>query len=161
MLDKIRQKLMVRANQKRDGGQQAMWEITPVVVGKLEVEKKYARYCNAYQSGVGLWEILGSERQYEVNLFSRTCGCNKWQLTGIPCKHAVTAIFAAKERPEDYVDEYFRKEAYLEHIAIIYPSQESMIGQQLIHLTLILLSSQSNQEDQRRVGGGVKMKLPR
>lgn len=122
MLDKIRQKLMVRVNQKRDGGQQAMWEITPVVVGKLEVEKKYARYCNAYQSGVGLWEILGSERQYEVNLFSRTCGCNKWQLTGIPCKHAVTAIFAAKERPEDYVDEHFRKEAYLRAYApVIYP----------------------------------------
>ncbi|KAL2938573.1 Dual serine/threonine and tyrosine protein kinase, partial [Bienertia sinuspersici] len=36
-----------------------------------------------------------------------------WQLSGIPCNHAVAAIWSNAGRPEHYVSEYFTKQFYL------------------------------------------------
>ncbi|GJX44845.1 mutator type transposase [Tanacetum coccineum] len=35
--------------------------------------------------------------QYVVNMDSRVCSCRKWELTGIPCKHVVAAIYNMSE----------------------------------------------------------------
>ncbi|PKI34156.1 hypothetical protein CRG98_045435 [Punica granatum] len=48
-----------------------------------------------------------------VNLKMRTCSCRRWQLNGIPCAHAIAAIFYMGEEPEAYVDECYHKETYL------------------------------------------------
>ena len=43
-------------------------------------------------------------------------------MCGVPCEHACAAIFRAKERPENYVDDFFKLETYkkaYEHM--IYP----------------------------------------
>jgi hypothetical protein len=54
-----------------------------------------------------------AEFTFIVDLNKRTCGCRKWDVTGIPCCHAVSAIQAFNHRPEEYVDHLFKKEAYL------------------------------------------------
>ena len=53
---------------------------------------------------------LGTERRYRVDIAHRTCSCRKWQITGMPCHHAL--YFISKLRGEGseveiLVDEYF------------------------------------------------------
>ncbi|KAL0340357.1 UNVERIFIED_CONTAM: hypothetical protein Sradi_4552500 [Sesamum radiatum] len=40
------------------------------------------------------------------------CTCRKWDISGIPCKHAVSAIFNQNEMPEDYVHDYYTVDMY-------------------------------------------------
>ncbi|CAA7014488.1 unnamed protein product [Microthlaspi erraticum] len=40
---------------------------------------------------------------HRVSLENRTCSCRKWDITGIPCKHAHGVMLKLKLDPEDYV----------------------------------------------------------
>ncbi|KAL0381583.1 UNVERIFIED_CONTAM: hypothetical protein Sangu_0222600 [Sesamum angustifolium] len=51
--------------------------------------------------------------QYSVDLENGTCGCRKWDLSGIPCKHAVSAIFCQGEDIEKYTHQCYRVQTYL------------------------------------------------
>ncbi|CAH9089295.1 unnamed protein product [Cuscuta europaea] len=48
-----------------------------------------------------------------VNLEARTCTCRKWDLSGIPCCHAISCIFFMNETPENYVHTCYTKDTYL------------------------------------------------
>lgn len=39
-----------------------------------------------------------------VNLNERTCTCRYWEITGLPCKHAVCAIWDKIQNGEDTPD---------------------------------------------------------
>ncbi|KAL6539352.1 hypothetical protein OROHE_011123 [Orobanche hederae] len=52
--------------------------------------------------------------QYAVDLEKMTCGCRKWDLTGIPCKHAVCAINCGKLQVDGFVHKCYRVETYRE-----------------------------------------------
>jgi hypothetical protein len=45
---------------------------------------------------------------YVVNLQDRTCACRKWDLSGIPCAHAVACIYYNEANPDDYVAHWYR-----------------------------------------------------
>lgn len=49
-----------------------------------------------------------------VDLKQRTCACRKWQLTGIPCFHAVSCIFFQKLDPLDFIHPCYSKDTYLQ-----------------------------------------------
>ena len=49
-----------------------------------------------------------------VDLKTNTCSCRMWDLLEIPCNYAISAIYANKERPEDYVHVYFLKQRYID-----------------------------------------------
>ena len=42
----------------------------------------------------------------------RTCVCRSWELTAIPCVHAVAAIIEQNEDPFSYVDQCYSKTVY-------------------------------------------------
>uniref|UniRef100_A0A8I6YRB1 MULE transposase domain-containing protein n=1 Tax=Hordeum vulgare subsp. vulgare TaxID=112509 RepID=A0A8I6YRB1_HORVV len=113
MIDSIRTKLMPRYASRREGVEHVQWEITPTYAERLEWEKRNARWCTAVCAKKGLWQVTNTPRTYEVNL-TESSGCFKWDLTGIPCKHDVCAIYKAKEFPEDYVSDFFKKPMYKE-----------------------------------------------
>ncbi|KAL2235316.1 UNVERIFIED_CONTAM: hypothetical protein Sindi_1263800, partial [Sesamum indicum] len=50
--------------------------------------------------------------QFSVDLERRTCTCRLWQLSGIPCKHACSAIFNQNLQPEDMVHPYYNVDTY-------------------------------------------------
>jgi hypothetical protein len=79
---------------------------------KLESAKSKAKYCLAHQARVGIWQVDYNEKSYEVNLLNMTCSCFRFQLCGVPCEHACAAIFGAKQRPENYVDAFFKLDTY-------------------------------------------------
>ena len=122
MVDGIRTKLMVKFNANRTKTQTVRWEICPTYAEKLEEAKKWSRNCQSLMAGPNLYQVTSEERTYAVNLAHRTCGCKKWDMTAVPCNHAVSAIHKAKLQPEDFVDDFFKKPMYLAaYSPIIYP----------------------------------------
>jgi hypothetical protein len=116
MLIGIKNKLMVRNHEKRVGGETARWMITPHFMEQLELAKKYSRPCTPRISGTDLWEVTNGkgDQIHAVDLAARTCGCRRWDVTGLPCNHACSAIIKAKQKPEDYVSKFFMKPMYIE-----------------------------------------------
>ena len=115
MLEGIRNKLMVKYSGTRAKLQTTRWEITPFYTEKLEESKKWSRECNAKLSEVDLWQVTSrSGRIVAVDLKKNTCGCRKWDVTGIPCNHAVAAIMKVNQHPEDFVHDFFKKPMYKE-----------------------------------------------
>jgi len=47
-----------------------------------------------------------------VDLQNRKCSCRKWTITGIPCKHAILAIWAKNDVVLDYVDDCYKVDTY-------------------------------------------------
>ncbi|XP_030936015.1 uncharacterized protein LOC115961120 [Quercus lobata] len=66
-----------------------------------------------YSKRCYIYEIDNEYERHVVNLTRKCCTCRVWDLTRIPCKHGVAAIYKNLERPEDYVHACFRKDAYV------------------------------------------------
>nr|XP_051222305.1 uncharacterized protein LOC127340602 [Lolium perenne] len=113
MLEGIRNKLMVKYNRTRDKAAKARWEITPFYSEKLAEAKRWSRDCTAKVTEDGLWQVTSvSGRIVAVDLKKHSCSCRKWDLTGIPCNHAVAAIMKLSQHAEDYVHDFFKKPMY-------------------------------------------------
>jgi hypothetical protein len=57
--------------------------------------------------------MRGSGFRFVVNLQERTCTCRKWQVSGIPCKHALAFITSLSDEPiEKHVDLYYSIEKF-------------------------------------------------
>jgi hypothetical protein len=123
MFEGIRNKIMSKHETKRTCAAAARWAITPTYTERLEESKKWSRHCNAKKAADDLWQVSTVEdRVYAVNLANRTCGCRRWDMTGIPCSHAISAIYKSKQQAEDYVSDFFKKEMYLEaYNPVVYP----------------------------------------
>ncbi|KAL6578846.1 hypothetical protein OROMI_009062 [Orobanche minor] len=68
----------------------------------------YSMWCNDMN-----FEVNGTRGGTIVNLTAWTCTCRAWQLNGIPCCHAVSAITSLRRDPEDYIYECLKGETYL------------------------------------------------
>jgi hypothetical protein len=133
MMECIRARLMTRTHNKRDGTMDANWEITPIWAEKLELEKSSARYCISLQAGIALWQVTCNDRTYTVDLEKRTCECFKWDLTGLPFKHVVDAIWKSKLRPEEFVHQWLKKNKYMatyQHIIYPVPGRHAWVATQ-------------------------------
>jgi hypothetical protein len=81
---------MVKYNGKRGDTRTARWEIAPTYSDKLEGNKKWSRNYGSIVSKDGLSQVTsGMENMYDVHLIARSCGCNKWDITRIPCHHVI------------------------------------------------------------------------
>jgi hypothetical protein len=123
MLEMIRKKLMKRYQVKRDGIAKLTGRLCPRIATKLEAIGLQAMDCVATYAGAQLFEVTAANnRQFVVDLDKKSYGCRQWQVTGIPCAHAFSAILYDCGNPEDYVDECYTVETYKKAYApIIYP----------------------------------------
>ncbi|XP_012846546.1 PREDICTED: uncharacterized protein LOC105966532 [Erythranthe guttata] len=117
MLEWIRKALMTRFQVKRAGMLKHNGKIGPNIFKKLEKIKTASGNCFPTWSGGMVFEVECYEgvsvKQCSVNLEAKTCTCRMWDVSGIPCKHAVSAIFLNKQQPEDYLHPCFSRDAYL------------------------------------------------
>ena len=122
MIEKIRRKLMRRFQLKREGMSKLTGKICPKIQVKLDNEGLKSSNCVSIYAGNGLFEVECKHQRFVVNLSKRTCGCRKWDLTSIPCQHAISAILFDGSVPEDYVHPYYTIETYMKaYEPIIYP----------------------------------------
>ncbi|XP_071740697.1 uncharacterized protein [Rutidosis leptorrhynchoides] len=57
--------------------------------------------------------IERNPKSWSRAFFETNRGCRMWQLSGLPCPHACSAIFAMGKSPKDYIPAWFRKDMYI------------------------------------------------
>lgn len=113
MLEWIRVRLMTRMYNKRIGIEKFTSNIYPNIVQKFEQLKLDCKSFSAIPSHCFIYEVDNKYERHVINLTKKCCSCKVWDLTGIPCKHGVAAIYKNLERVEDYVYSCYRKDAYM------------------------------------------------
>ncbi|KAH6829192.1 hypothetical protein C2S53_011762, partial [Perilla frutescens var. hirtella] len=116
MLEWIREYMMSRLQKNRDKAERK-WEGRKIcgrirmIVGK---NMESSSDCVPIKSNEYNYEISSFDgTRYAVNLEAHTCDCRRWELSGIPCKHAISAICAQGYDPEDYVHKCYSVETYV------------------------------------------------
>ncbi|XP_056176052.1 uncharacterized protein LOC115670556 [Syzygium oleosum] len=112
MLEEIRAMLMERMTERSQLMVDQIDPICPRIRMKFEKTKLESRYCFARASLGNKFEVEGDGNRFVVDLAGKTCACRKWDISGIPCRHAICCIAFMKLDINDYVDDCFKKEAY-------------------------------------------------
>ncbi|KAL2237311.1 UNVERIFIED_CONTAM: hypothetical protein Sindi_0922800, partial [Sesamum indicum] len=118
MLEWIREFLMKRLQENMDMAE-AKWKgrICPKIRKILDKHIEKVGDCIPIKADNFHYQISCFDGgQYAVDLSNHTCSCRKWELSGIPCKHAISAIFNQKDHPKDYIDDCYSVIAYKEDI---------------------------------------------
>ena len=84
---------------------------------KLTKISKGSRKLIVVKASKAQYEVLefidDEERHYVVDLKKFECDCRAWQISGMPCKHAMACISRNSLEPIDFIDESLKKDAYL------------------------------------------------
>ena len=81
---------------------------------KLEKNMIESSEWRVHFNGAVGYEVKKRKKSYAVDLNRRTCACKAWNISRIPCCHAICAILDKKEDPEDYIHEWYHKDKYIE-----------------------------------------------
>ncbi|VVA41885.1 PREDICTED: transposon, partial [Prunus dulcis] len=111
LLERIRTYLMLRMARLRE----TVWphEVGPRIFGIVEKNSIESGHCIALYAGGGKYQVnsmLGA--MFVVDLERHTCTCRKWDLSGIPCPHALASIAKSEHSPLDFVHALYKRPAY-------------------------------------------------
>ncbi|KAK8921847.1 hypothetical protein KSP39_PZI020171 [Platanthera zijinensis] len=97
MLEIIRSIMMKRLHTQRDKLVNFVGDICPNIQKIMENNKRGVHDYILEWNGDDKFEVNGwSGNKWTVELACQSCSCNKWDLTGIPCVHAIACIFFQK-----------------------------------------------------------------
>ncbi|XP_022889642.1 uncharacterized protein LOC111405125 [Olea europaea var. sylvestris] len=113
MLIDIHASFMKMIQSRRDKMSKALGHLCPKIQRKLLKSSEMAEGFEVDWSGGAQSYVKCSSGEYVVDLPNRTCACRRWDLTGIPCAHAVAAIVDRYDEPWKYVHECYRFDTYL------------------------------------------------
>ncbi|XP_048618309.1 uncharacterized protein LOC106381586 isoform X2 [Brassica napus] len=114
MLETIARLAMVRIATRSRESHEHQGKCTPYVqrvLAKALVDKPFkdgANKCVVRRSVKGYFDSRLNGHTHRVHLEKRTCSCRKFDITGIPCKHAYGVMLKLKVDPSDFVCEWFR-----------------------------------------------------
>nr|KAJ0203538.1 hypothetical protein LSAT_V11C500232650 [Lactuca sativa] len=131
MLEDIRVYVMQRLYHQRSKGES--WDLTicPSIRKKIIHLKEKQKFWAVYPCGYQQFEVVLCNDRYAIDLIRRTCGCRRWQLTGIPYVHGVAAISSMNLNSEEYVASCYSKATYFTCYAyIIHPLNDSSLWTQ-------------------------------
>ena len=109
LMDNFRQLIMNKWDIRRDISNKMKGNILPHIIKNLREQSRNLD-MDVQRSGDILEEVSVKGRSgYKcvVNLEERTCSCRKWQVSGIPSKHAIAFITYLGEPLEKYVDMFY------------------------------------------------------
>ncbi|KAL6225712.1 hypothetical protein ACLB2K_004561 [Fragaria x ananassa] len=79
----------------------------------VEVQNMVAQLNTCYGSDIAEVKNIEGTKNV-VNIARRTCTCRRWDLSGIPCKHAISAVYLKRHDPaDDYVAACYLKKTYM------------------------------------------------
>ncbi|XP_050219968.1 uncharacterized protein LOC126670310 [Mercurialis annua] len=111
MLEDIRSSLMERMFVKSGLMDNHFEDICPRIRERIDKNQTMTRFCEA-KVAKGAFQVSCGEDQYVVNLKNRSCSCRAWDISGIPCAHALVCINFMRYNVVDYVDDWYKKEKY-------------------------------------------------
>ncbi|XP_057766350.1 uncharacterized protein LOC130986841 [Salvia miltiorrhiza] len=112
MLEDIRCSLMERQYKKIVEIEALHDRLCPKVRKKLDKLKAQSRFCIPHPALGGFFEVDMFDDKFVVSVEGKTCTCRAWDLSGIPCVHAISAFYFLKQDPAEVVHDYFTIERY-------------------------------------------------
>ena len=82
--------------------------ICPNILRIMNGYIKLSGYCHAICNGDNCFEVVHWDHRFTVNLLEKTCFCRYWQLSGLPCPHAISCIFFKTNQLDDYIAPCYR-----------------------------------------------------
>lgn len=111
MVDAIRGKIMELIYMRRTESNQWLTRLTPSMEEKLERESLKVRRLQLSKSTGNKFEVRGDSIE-AVDVDNCDCSCKGWQLTGLPCCHAIAVIGRLDRNLHDYCARYFTTDCY-------------------------------------------------
>lgn len=125
MLEKIRMDMMVRMANRRVACEKWKDIVGPRIKKIIDKIGQRASCYKAHRSGDYIFQITGGGEMgsvHAVDLGQHQCTCKRWQLSGIPCVHAICAIRFKNHEASLYCDDYLMSSTYLRaYNPMIYP----------------------------------------
>ncbi|KAM7487979.1 hypothetical protein LguiB_025463 [Lonicera macranthoides] len=111
MVDVLRGKMMELFYTRRINSDHWVTKLTPSMEEKLENEASKARSLRVLLAQGSTFEVRGESSEV-VDIDHWDCSCKGWQLTGLPCCHAIAVFECLGQSPYDYCSRYFTVESY-------------------------------------------------
>lgn len=119
MIDVLRGKMMESIYMRRVNSSQWTTKLTPSNEEKLQDEFLKAHRLNWFSLDSGSTFRVSGEASAEtaeifetVDIVHWDCSCKEWQLTGLPCCHAIAVIEGNGRDRYDYCSRYFTVDSY-------------------------------------------------
>ncbi|GKV43146.1 hypothetical protein SLEP1_g50479 [Rubroshorea leprosula] len=113
LLEYIRVKVMVRMAKNREEISKWRGDIAPRIRKKLEEAHKIeAAKCRCEWNGRTQYDGWHWNDKFVVDLIGKKCSCRAWDLTGIPCPHASSAIGLGNFDPDEFVSIWYKRVKY-------------------------------------------------
>lgn len=111
LIEGIKDYISSRIVKQRQLMNRYMGDICPMIQQKLELNKEIAEGWSTKWMGDtenSTFQVTNGISQYGVELKDRHCACRRWDLSGIPCAHAITCMWYNNTQPERFVDNCYR-----------------------------------------------------
>ncbi|XBJ05567.1 hypothetical protein VPH35_024324 [Triticum aestivum] len=103
MLDSITDKITTRMyNKQKEVATDRKWgkRLCPKIQKKLDKFIEWAAFCMVQGAGQKVFKVLSMNHSYIVDLNCESCDCKRWELSGIPCHHAIACDREERIDPE-------------------------------------------------------------
>ncbi|XP_060210408.1 uncharacterized protein LOC132637315 [Lycium barbarum] len=99
MLEEIRAKVMEMVSNNEEEVLTWATEWSPESIDMYNEFQEIANRCTLHFNGYYRYEVSEGNDKHIVNLSTKKCICRVWDLTGIPCPHAIKALHYKKLDP--------------------------------------------------------------
>jgi hypothetical protein len=124
-MNKARQLIMIKWNERRKVAKKLDGLILPHIMKKLNTMTRdlNLEVVECSEEVAEVTTLGGSSFRFVVNLQDRTCSCRQWQVSGLPCKHALAFLTSLSDAHiKNYVDLYYSIEKFRAAYAALIPT---------------------------------------
>ncbi|XP_017632494.1 uncharacterized protein LOC108474980 [Gossypium arboreum] len=115
MMETVRTKIMLLIVKKKEEADKWKGTLCPKIKKKLDVNIKDSLRCVPSHAGGDKYQVeCGPGKKHVVDLVQNSCSCRNWDLTGIPCMHALAVIHVKNKFPETYVQTWHTKQTQIQ-----------------------------------------------
>lgn len=112
MMECVRRKLMTWFNEHREMSMHWTGTLVPYAEKLVSDAIQRAHDCCVTKEDEAKFEVLSPEGENVVDIRTRRCSCCGWQLCGLPCAHAVTALLHCKQNVHRFTESCFTVASY-------------------------------------------------
>ncbi|KAK1592272.1 hypothetical protein Q3G72_022079 [Acer saccharum] len=92
LIEFIRRMVMAGFQVRKEVCGKWKYELPPNVNKKIVENGVESRILKIIHAGEGKYELMGLCRAYTAKLQEKICDCGAWQISGVPCSHALAGI---------------------------------------------------------------------
>jgi len=92
MLEEIFESIMTTVASRKAIAYNLQQQTCPAILKKLDKAKESSRWWQARRASNGMYKVKHGTNGFVVNMYAKTCTCKVWELSGIPCTHALAVM---------------------------------------------------------------------